>query len=226
MTAPQASPAIDSTLLAAVRTKSATLAGTYGFSVTDRDDISQELLLDGWLRLRKFDPTKSSRRGFLRRVVGNRVATLLDAQRAACRDYRSCQRSLNEKIEFTAGDFVELGETVSTDDYEARIGRRALSSRDRAELLIDVAKVIAILPRELAAIANLLRSAGVGETAHQLGVPRSTMYRRIADIRVVFENAGLHLYLNCLDRASSKRQNRSCNDTSPDPNFCQRRSRR
>jgi DNA-directed RNA polymerase specialized sigma24 family protein len=210
VTATQDLATIDAALLKIVRAKAAGLIGTYGFSPSDGDDIRQELVLDCIIRFRKFDPAKSSCRSFVSRIVNNRVATLVEGQRARCRDYRACRSSLNDQIEFAPGESMELAERVSADEYEARIGRSVLSARDRVELQIDVARVIATLPQELAAIANLLRSVGVGETSHQLGVPRSTLYRRIADIRELFESAGLHLYLNCLETAPSKRPSAWC----------------
>jgi RNA polymerase sigma-70 factor (ECF subfamily) len=187
--------AIDTALIKLVRIKSARLAGMYGFNVMDRDDIYQELLLDCLLRLRKFDPAKSSRRGFLHRVVRHRIASLLDAQRAACRDSRMCRDSLDAPVQFAASESVELSETVSSDDYEARIGRSGLSSWERAELRIDVARVIAALPAELAAIADALKSVNAIDAGRRLGLSRSTVYRRLVVIREVFAAAGLHHYL-------------------------------
>jgi RNA polymerase sigma-70 factor (ECF subfamily) len=193
---------IDPLVLTVVRVEAGRLAGRYGFSLSDRDDIRQELLLDCFVRLRRFNSAKASRRTFLYRLVRHRVATLLESQSAACRDYRLCGESLNGPARFDINASILLGDTVSTDDYDARLGRNALSSWERAELRIDVAAAIAILPPEMAAIARLLTSIGVVETAHQLGIPRATLYRRIADIRTAFEHTGLGLYVG---RSSSIR---------------------
>jgi len=186
---------VDPTLLAVVRATAAGLAGKYGFSVSDGDDIGQELLVDVVVRLRKFDPVKSSRRTFVQRVVRHRVATLLDAQRAACRDFRRCRASLDAPSPFSAGDSIPLGETLSADEYEAWSGRSVLPSRERIELQIDVARVIAVLPAELAAVATVLKSAGAVEAGRRLGISRATVYRRIDRIREVFAAAGLDGYI-------------------------------
>jgi RNA polymerase sigma-70 factor (ECF subfamily) len=191
---------IDPALMTLVRAKAAGLAGQYGFSLTDRDDIRQELLLDCWIRLGKFDPAKSSRRGFLHRVVSHRIATLLDAQRAACRDYRMCRDSLDAPVQFAASESIELGETVSSDAYKARMGRSRISSHDRVELQIDVARVIAALPAELAGVACLLKSVNAVDAGRRMGLSRSTLYRRIVMIREVFVAAGLHGYLGRSNR--------------------------
>src|ERR1039458_7394606 len=133
MTATLDSAIIDPTLLAIVGATATRLAGTYGFNRSDRDDLQQDLLIDCFVRLRKFNPAKSSQPTFLHRVVRHRVATLLDAQRAACRDYRLCQVSLDGPAQFSSRELIPLGETVSSDDFEARFGRSLRSSVERAE---------------------------------------------------------------------------------------------
>ena len=196
---------IDSALLAVVRVTAAGLAGEYGFNGIDFEDIRQELLLDCLFRLRKFDPARSSRRSFLHRVVGHRVATLVSAQRAACRDYRLCRDSLDAPIPVSADDSIKLGETVSGDAYDAGMGRSVRSSCERSELRIDVDNVISRLPAELAAVAVLLKSESVVEVARRLGVSRATTYRRLAQIRDVFAAAGLDAYLGQFQRRCSAR---------------------
>jgi RNA polymerase sigma-70 factor (ECF subfamily) len=185
--------ALDPAIFKMVSIKAAGLAGRYGFSHSDRDDIRQELLLDCFVRLRRFDPAKSGRGTFVHRVATHRIATLLEAQRAECRDYRRCRDSLNDRVRF-ADEPIELGETISVDDREARIARSVLSPLERTELQIDVARVISRLPAELTAVAVLLQSVSVVEAAQRLRVSRSTLCRRVASIRGVFAAAGLHHY--------------------------------
>jgi hypothetical protein len=127
--------------------------------------------------------------------VNNRVATLIERQMADRRDYRACRSSLSDPIEFGVGESVELGDTVSGDDYEARIGRNSVPSRERAELQFDVNRVIANLPAELAAVAILLKFVSVVDAGHRLGLSRATVYRRISDIRETFAEAGLDDYI-------------------------------
>src|SRR5208283_4908332 len=153
-------------------------------------------------RFQKFDPTKSSRGTFTRRIVNNGAATLIEARTAACRDYRACRKSLSDPLEFAAGESGELGDGVSSDDYEPRVGRSALSARERTELQIDVDKVIATLPNHLATVAIHLKFFSPTESVRQLGLTRSTLYRRIDDIRGAFEVAGLNLYVGRTGRSS------------------------
>jgi RNA polymerase sigma-70 factor (ECF subfamily) len=186
---------IDQMVAGIVRIHAARLIGRYGFATADCDDINQEIL---WACLngeRRYNPTKSSRRTFLCRIAGNKVANLRESQSAACRDYRLCTDSLDGPAPFVTRDSITLGDTISTDAREARVGRYALSSWEREELRIDVAKVVSSLPYELAVVANVLRSVGVVEAAHQLRIPRATLYRRIAAIRKFFAHAGLGNYV-------------------------------
>jgi RNA polymerase sigma factor (sigma-70 family) len=186
---------IDPSIFSAIRGKAARLMGVCGFSTADRADLQQELVFDCFSRLRKFDPTKSSCRTFLHRVVGHRVATLVSAQRAARRDYRLCRDSLDAPTPVTANDSIELGETVSGDAYEARMGRSERPSCERSELRIDVDSVISRLPAELAAVAVLLKRESAVEVGRRMGISRATTYRRLAQIREVFTAAGLDGYL-------------------------------
>jgi RNA polymerase sigma-70 factor, ECF subfamily len=178
-------------LLAVVGATATRLAGTYGFSRADRDDIRQELLMDCFVRLRRFDPAKSSRSTFVHRIVRHRVATLVDTQRALCRDYQRCRQSLDDPAHADASQSLPLGETLSADGREVGNGRNSRSSWDHTELQIDVAKVIGTLPSELAAVAVVLKSEGVVEAARRLGLSRATLHRRLGEIREVFAAAGL-----------------------------------
>jgi len=196
---------IDSTVVRIACTHAARLVGRFGFTGADRDDIQQEILLDYFIRVRRYNLAKSGRRTFLHRVVRNRIATLCEFQSAGCRDYRLCSDSLDAP----SGDSIPLEDTVSADAYQDRVGRCATPSWDREELRIDVDRVLATLPSELAAIANMLRSEGVVETAYQLGMPRATLYRRIAEIRIAFRSAELNLYLNLCGATLAKRSRRS-----------------
>jgi RNA polymerase sigma-70 factor, ECF subfamily len=176
--------------LAVIRVKAAQMVRAgYGYGPDDRDDLQQDLWLDAFVRSRKFDKTRSGRRTFLYRVVNNRAATLMKARTAGCRDYRLCQRSVDEPV--VPGGLEPLANSVSADEYEARMCRRSLPRREHWELRTDIEKVIASLPADLASIVNQLGAGSVVEAARRLGLSRSTMYRRIAEIRNVFISAGL-----------------------------------
>ena len=176
-----------------IHSKACGLVGSYGFTSADCDDLQQEAALDLHLRLRHYDPTRSSRGTFGQRVVNHRFANLIAERRAGCRDYRACMRSLDEPD--GQDGLGRFGETLSADEYESRMGRRSMPWVQRAELRADVQRVIALLPPDLAVVAGLLMSVGAVEVARRLNLSRATVYRRIGGIREVFHAAGLEGYL-------------------------------
>ena len=193
---------IEPSIQAVIRFKAVQLVRSgYGYSPDDRDDLQQDLWLDAFVRSRKFDPTRASRRTFVNRIVANRAATLIEARTAGCRDYRACTRSLDEPA---GQDGTTLfGDSLCTDDYESRMGRNPISSVHHSELRADVERVIALLPQHLADVARLLMSKTVVQAARQLKVSRSGLYRRLAEIREVFAAAGLDSYLRSSNRCAS-----------------------
>jgi hypothetical protein len=59
----------------------------------------------------------------------------------------------------------------------------------------DLADVVAHLPKELRDLAERLKSRSLSETSRELGIPRSTLQRRVHRLRQYFEDAGLRIYL-------------------------------
>lgn len=192
-----------------IRWNSIRLAGRGAFAGYAPQDLQQELLLECWKALPRFDHKRACRRTFFQRVIHNLIASTVEAQSAACRDYRRCRRSINEPVAFSKNCPEEFGDSISDNDYQARMGRAALSAYERAELQIDVRAVIATLPPELAAVALVLKSEGVVEAGYRLGLSRSTVYRRVANIRALFQSAGLDLYLSRRGPASVRRPHES-----------------
>jgi DNA-directed RNA polymerase specialized sigma24 family protein len=156
---------LDDRTMEFIRWKALRLGGSGVFTGYDAQDLKQDMLLECWRASSRFDHTRSCRRTFFQRVINNLIASMMEAQRAACRDSR-CLRSLNEPVAFAGNGPREFGDSIPDDNDGARVGRSSLCAYERSELLIDVARVIAILPRELAAIASLLQSVGIVETAH------------------------------------------------------------
>ena len=72
----------------------------------------------------------------------------------------------------------------------------ALDGGDQMALHIDVGRVIAKLPVELAAVAKLIsQGASVAEVAKAVGISKATAYRRLTRLRRQFSDAGLRSYL-------------------------------
>jgi RNA polymerase sigma-70 factor (ECF subfamily) len=71
--------------------------------------MEQDLVLDLLARLPSYDPARAERKTFISRVVKHRVATLLDARRAACRDVAQETLSLDAPCPVD-GDADGMGE--------------------------------------------------------------------------------------------------------------------
>ena len=186
---------LDDRTMEFIRWKALRLGGRGVFTGYDAQDLKQEMFLECWKKSALFNPSKSCRRTFLQRVVNNWIGSFIEERTAGCRDYRLCQRSLDEPVPFTRSGTREFGETISAADYEMRVGRSHLSGHECAELQIDIARVITTLPTELAAVALLLKSVSAVDAGRRLGLSRSTLYRRLVTIREIFVAAGLDKYL-------------------------------
>jgi len=178
-----------------IRQKAGELAGKYGWSRSDREDIEQELLLD-----LKFDPARAQLSTFIRRLVEHKVASMIEAQRATRRDYRKSRGSLNAVLLDGEGGGVEFGATLTGD--EARKGAPRLSPEERRDLRIDQRRAVDELPPHLRDLARRLVRSSPSEIARDTGTPRTTIQKQVLIIRRHFERAGLAQYL-----PKSRRQN-------------------
>ena len=149
---------IDEYAVQLIRYKSGQLAGKAGFRVSDRDDLEQELVFDLWRRLPRYDPARARRNTFIARVVEHKIASLIEAQKAAMRDYRRCRWSLNDRTEDADGRSLEREETIDQDGYMLRIGARSRPAEELHDLAIDVAALLETLPPELRELCRRLEA--------------------------------------------------------------------
>ena len=74
-----------------------------GFTTSDQDDIEQELRIDIFQRLPKYDPAKSKRATFITRVIEHKTADLIRHHRAESRALNVEVRSLKEEVQTEDG---------------------------------------------------------------------------------------------------------------------------
>ena len=168
------------TVLRIARAKAARLAGKYGISREEAQDVGQDLLADLIARWPDFNPAKSTGGTFIRRVMENRLATMISARHALCRDYRRN---------------VSPGRCEGSPFVPEQTGLQASIDSEIANLAIDIQRLRKRLRPELAAIALLLPSKKRPEIIRVLGISRSTLYRRIRELRAVAIGLGLDRYL-------------------------------
>jgi RNA polymerase sigma-70 factor (ECF subfamily) len=187
---------IDKYAVRLIRKKAWQLVGKAGFTEADREDLEQELIIDLLQRLSKFNPDRANRKTFITRVVTNRVATLIELQKASCRNYRLYTNSLNDYVDIGGGDLVEREETIASDDYLQNTGRCSRPLKELEELSLDIERIIAKLPPKT---RNLCEGLKGGETisdiAREMGITRETVYQSIKELRKALEKSGLKKYL-------------------------------
>jgi hypothetical protein len=88
-----------------------------------------------------------------------------------------------------------LAGLISDDEVAIRLGRRSRPAAELANLRLDVERLVNGLPPELVSVARLLLEGESNvEVAGRLGLSRASLYRRIAQLRQIFRNAGLDSY--------------------------------
>ncbi|MDP8988615.1 MAG: hypothetical protein M3N41_00855 [Acidobacteriota bacterium] len=181
-------PQIDPAVLRLTRFKSRRLAGNYGFARHDAEDIQQELLVDSLQRSKSFDAHRCTGRTFAQLVVNNRIATIIEGQQAACRDYRACRISLDQPRDHLGRNPSEVGDALA--GIAAPFGGRLFE--ESLNLRLDVQLVLGRLPAALAYLCRLLMDCDTcAEAAARAEISRATLYRQIAKIRAVFVKEGL-----------------------------------
>lgn len=165
----------DPTIRRMIAAKARRLVGRYGLQPQDRPDVEQELAARVIPRLEDYVPGRSTPAAFAAMVVAKAVANLL-------RDRRARKRTPPPRP----------GPPAPAEDVP---DPRAEGDRRRRELADDVAAILADLPTELRALAERLKAGTVSQVARQTGVPRTSLYRPVEELREVFERAGLRDYV-------------------------------
>jgi len=181
---------IDGHTVRVIQHKAKQLVGHYGFTVSDREDLEQELMLDLLKRLPQFDPKQANRKTFVDRVITHGVASLIACQKAKMRDYRRNGGSLNEKVDSPEGDRVERADLLEAETYQP--GR---PDEEVCLLKLDVQAIVARLPDELGVLVISLGTRSVTEIAREMGIPRNVLCKRIEKLRQSFGNAAMRKYL-------------------------------
>jgi RNA polymerase sigma-70 factor (ECF subfamily) len=181
---------IDSVAKDIIHRKARYLRRRGGFSRNDLPDLEQELSRHLLKRTPAFDPHKADWAVFAAAVVTAWGANLLRARYAAKRDYRRNQ-ALPARTEASEGERREPVEMLRQHEHDARLGRHRPSEQEQLELKLDVQEALQRLPEDLRSIAERLQHISIAELAHELGMPRTTLYELIERIRRRFQKMGL-----------------------------------
>ena len=116
--------------------KATQLANYPGFSQSDIDDIQQELRMQLFSSMSKFDAEKGNWRAFVKATVERNVATIIERQAAAKRGNGDTPVSLSTKVEGEDG-LVALENLVGRWNLEARTGGYSESHTDVIDTALD-----------------------------------------------------------------------------------------
>ena len=179
-----------------IRIKARKLARTAASPEVDWEDFAQNMRLDLWRRLSKFDPGKATLNTFIARVVEHKAASMLEARKARCRDYRRCRSSLNDPLAGKDGTVpVERGDMLDEDAGHLRTGVPSRSGEESGELGLDTKAALTRLPPELNGLGCHLLNQTKTEVAKETGIPRGTLHESTQKLRRRFKKAGLKIYL-------------------------------
>lgn len=177
-----------------IRRKVRQLVGRAGFTNQDREDLEHELFVRVLQSLPSFDPAQAHRNKFITAVVERHVANILRNKQAEKRDHRRIS-SLNVTIRVTDEGPIELAQTIGQRELDERRHSHPRSDEALAQMVRDLADMMALLPNDLRELAERLKSQSVSEIARERGVPRTTLNDQVRLLRQRFENSGLKDYL-------------------------------
>jgi len=166
--------------------KARMLSRRRAFAGDDREDIEQDLWLDLFERLPKYDPTKATLNTFIALVVERRVASLIRDRSTEKRSPDREECSLDDAVLDADGRVVARHETTP----EAASDPGRLRDLER-----DVAHVVAHLPDELRPIVLALAFGTQNSVGPELGISRRAMAKAVDQLREIFRDAGLDQYL-------------------------------
>lgn len=142
------------------------------FESQEIEDIEQDLLLEIWPALSKFDRTKSSLATFVDKLLSRRSNNLIHKHMCIKRGGKTQTLSLDKED--------ENGQTLM--DYLADDH----CFEDEISIRIDVSKVIHQLPESLQTLCEQLKIFTITEVSHMSGRSRAAIYRDLELMRPMF----------------------------------------
>jgi RNA polymerase sigma factor (sigma-70 family) len=144
--------------------RAAAVAKACGLSDDERADFEQDAALHVWRKLAVFDPSRSSLKTFIERIVANQMASAIRRLRA------------------------EKRQTLPDECARTHVDCEA----DSVNLRIDVLRVLDGLRPDQRDVCRMLADHSATDVSRRAGISRATIYRMIGHLRVVFIEAGLH----------------------------------
>lgn len=153
-----------------------------GFSLSDLEDIQQELICAALEQLRHFDPQIGKKTTFITGIIEKKAAQLFRNRTREKRHPSLEAFSLNESPPDAEDEDCCYQDTVA-DSHDHGWRLRAL--------LLDVKEAIAALPKELQKLANFHAELRPDEARREAGLAKSSHHRAMRKIRDHFVRLGV-----------------------------------
>ena len=157
------------------------LSESAGFTRSDNDDVQQKLIVHLWRNWSKATNEGTIQIPYVRRVIKNKVVSIVRARKAECRDYRREAFSLGNTMKDGDGRGAAGDQIIDANEGARRLGRRPLASADKADLAQDLMTAVARLPAGKQELFLQLLESSPTQVSEETGVSRGTLY----DIRNV-----------------------------------------
>lgn len=158
-------------------------------SKDDLADFRQELLVDVIARLPAFDPQRGSLGAFAGIVMANRAARLAHKVKRERRLYGAVPTSLDETL--SEGNGVTRGDLVSEEEGLSAYFGQPVDAFAEVERRLDVERGLGALDPDDARLSAALSQLNIDELVDRGHAARSSLYRRVKNIRLALLAAGL-----------------------------------
>lgn len=152
-------------------------------------DFRQELFVDLIARLPAFDPKRGSLGAFAGIVMANRATRLAHKVKQERRLYGAVPTSLDETL--PESDGATRGDLVSEEDGLSAYFGQPVDAFAEVERRLDVERGLGALDPDDARLSAALSQSNVDELVDRGYAARSSLYRRVKNIRLVLLAAGL-----------------------------------
>ena len=158
-------------------------------SKNDLADLRQELLIDLIARLPAFDPKRGSLGAFAGIVMANRAAHLAHKVKRERRLFGAVPTSLDETL--PEGDGATRGDLVSEEDGLSAYFGQPVDAFATVERRLDVERGLGTLGPDDARLSAALSQSNIDDLVDRGLAARSSLYRRVKNIRLALLAAGL-----------------------------------
>lgn len=165
------------------------LIGTGSVRRADGEDVAQELRMHVIKKAASYDSRRAKLTTYMEHVVVNKGRDIMEANRAACRDWRKV-RSLDEPTDNEDAPGETFGDTIDQMEAQRRCG--LLPWAADAELVMDVQEVLqefSEIDRETC--ESLAFTKSLREAAERMDIHLETIRQRIVKLRSLFEARGI-----------------------------------